>query len=128
VTELATPRYGDSFFSGIVMEAPHKGQRMVVAPLVAFWKGDVPLGQAFWEYAIVYGTIANIVATAAAIAAVAAGLPDAVGVGLFLIPVPYIVTAVVGVARSANRYQGPPMWAGLAKVAVFVWGAVMIFI
>ena len=99
-----------------------------MAPLVAFWKGDVPLGQAFWEYAIVYGTIANIVATAAAIAAVAAGLPDAVGVGLFLIPVPYIVTAVVGVVRSANRYQEPPMWAGLAKVAVIVWGAVMIFI
>jgi hypothetical protein len=51
-----------------------------------------------------------------------------VGVGLFLIPVPYIVTAVVGVVRSANRYQGPPMGAGLAKVAVIVWGAVMIFI
>src|SRR5215207_9890621 len=109
------------------MEAPHKGQRMVMAPLVALWRGDVPLGQAFWEYAIVYGTIANIVATAAAIAAVAAGLPDAVGVGLFLIPVPYILTAVVGVVRSANRYQGAPMWAGLAKVAVIVWGAVMVF-
>ncbi len=71
----------------------------------------------------------NIVATAAAVAAVAAaGLPDAVGIGLFLIPVPYILTAVVGVVRSANRYSGAPMWAGLAKLAVVVWGAVMIFI
>jgi hypothetical protein len=101
---------------------------MAVAPLVALWRGDVPLGQAFWEYAIVYGTIANIVATAAAIAAVAAGLPDAVGVGLFLIPVPYILTAVVGVVRSANRYRGPPMWAGMAKVAVIMWGAAMVVI
>jgi hypothetical protein len=75
-----------------------------------------------------YGTIANIVATAAAIAAVAAGLPDAVGVGLFLIPVPYILTAVVGVVRSANRYRGPPMWAGMAKVAVIMWGAAMVVI
>jgi hypothetical protein len=99
-----------------------------VAQLVALWRGEVPLRQAFWEYAVVYGTIANIVATAAAIAAVAAGLPDAVGIGLFLIPVPYILTAVVGVVRSANRYQGPPMWAALAKVAVVVWGLVMIFI
>ncbi|MGH6735922.1 MAG: hypothetical protein ACRECX_07555 [Methyloceanibacter sp.] len=96
--------------------------------MVALWSGEIPLSQAFWEYAVVYGTIVNIVATAAAIAAVAAGLPDAVGIGLFLIPIPYILTAVVGVVRSANRYSGPPMWAGLAKIAVVVWGAVMTFI
>jgi hypothetical protein len=71
---------------------------------------------------------ARSVATAAAIAAVAAGLPDAVGIGLFLIPVPYILAAIIGVVRSANKYQGPPMWAGLAKVAVVVWGTIMIFI
>jgi hypothetical protein len=44
--------------------------------LIAFWSGDFPLGQAFCHYAIAYGTIANILATAAAIAAVLAGLPD----------------------------------------------------
>ena len=99
-----------------------------MAHLVALWRGDVPLGQAFWGYAIVYGTIANIVATVAAIAVVAAGLPDAVAIGLFLGPVPYILTAVVGVVRSADRYQGAPMWAGMAKVAVIMWGAAMIVI
>jgi hypothetical protein len=112
----------------IVMEPLTKSQWSVVAQLVALWRGELPLSQAFWEYAIVYGTIANIVATAAAIAAVAAGLPDAVGIGLFLSPVPYILTAVVGVMRSASRYQGTPVWAGLAKIAVIVWGAIMIFI
>jgi hypothetical protein len=112
----------------IVMEPLTKSQLSVVAQLVALWRGELPLSQAFWEYAIVYGTIANIVATAAAIAAVAAGLPDAVGIGLFLSPVPYILTAVVGVMRSASRYQGTPVWAGLAKIAVIVWGAIMIFI
>jgi hypothetical protein len=99
-----------------------------VAHLVALWKGDVPLGQAFWGYAIVYGTIANVVATAAAIAAVAASLPDALAIGLFLVPIPYILTAVIGVVRSADRYQGPPMWASMAKVAVIMWGAAMIVI
>jgi len=100
----------------------------VTAHLAALRRGDIPLGQAFWEYAIAYGTIANVVATAAAIVAVVASLPDAVGVGLFLIPVPYILTAVVGVWRSAHRYEGPPKWAFLSKVAVIVWGAIMIFI
>src|SRR5680860_472208 len=84
-----------------------------VAHLVALWKGSIPLGQAFWGYAIVYGTIANVVATAAAIAAVAAGLPDAVAIVLFLVPIPYILIVIVGVVRSANRYEGPPMWACL---------------
>jgi hypothetical protein len=48
----------------------------VIAHLAALWRGDIPLGQAFWEYDIAYGTIANIVATAAAIATVSAGLPN----------------------------------------------------
>jgi hypothetical protein len=43
--------------------------------LNALWSGDVPLVQAFWHYAIAYGTLANILAQAAAIAAVLAGLP-----------------------------------------------------
>jgi hypothetical protein len=30
--------------------------------------------------------------------------------------------------RSADRYQGPPMWANIAKVAVIMWGATMIVI
>ena len=99
-----------------------------MAHLVALWKGDVPLGQAIWAYAIVYGTIGNVVATAAAIAAVAASLPDALAIGLFLVHIPYIVIAVIGVMRSADRYQGPPMWASMARVAVIVWGAAMIVV
>jgi hypothetical protein len=96
--------------------------------LKALWRGDIPLGQAFWEYAIAYGTSANIAATMAAVAAVAAGLPDVVSVGLFLIPVPYILIAVVGVIRSAKSYQGPGMLAVLARAAVIIWGAAMVLI
>lgn len=99
-----------------------------MAPLVALWRGNIPLGKSFWEYAVVYGTIANIAATAAAVAAAAMGLSDVVIVTLFLIPVPYILVAVVGVVRSANRYAGPSHWAGMAKIAVLAWGMVMVFI
>lgn len=99
-----------------------------MAVLMSLWRGELPLRQAFWEYAVAYGTIASIFATVAAIASVAMSLPDAVAVGLFLIPVPYILIAVVGVMRSANRYDGPPIWASLARVAVLVWGVLMILI
>ena len=100
----------------------------LVTALSALWKGELPLGQAFWEYAIAYGTVANIVATIAAIAAAAAGLPDAVAIALFLLPLPYILTAVIGVVRSANRYQGPRNRADMAKIAVILWGAAMVLL
>ena len=96
--------------------------------LKALWSGDFPLGQAFWHYAIAYGTIANILAQAAAIAAVLAGLPAAVAIGLHFLPLPYVVMAVVGVWRSADKYRGDPTRAGIAKAAVIVWGALMVFI
>jgi hypothetical protein len=100
----------------------------VPSSLIALWRGDFPLGQAFWHYAIAYGTIANILATAAAIAAVLAGLPDAVAIGLHFLPLPYVVTALVGVWRSANKYRGDPTWAGIAKAAVILWAALMVFV
>jgi hypothetical protein len=90
-----------------MMEHAIRVERVMIAHLAALWRGDIPLGQTFWEYAIAYGTIANIVATAAAIATVAAGLPYALAIFLFLMPLPYI-------------YQGPPQWATMAKIAVIL--------
>ena len=74
--------------------------------LAALWRGEIPLGRAFWEFAIVYGTTANIVATITAILAAAAGLPDVVVLAIFLVPLPYVLTAALGVLRSSNSYQG----------------------
>ena len=96
--------------------------------LNALWSGDVPLGQAFWHYAIAYGTLANILAQAAAIAAFLVGLPAAVVIGLHFLPLPYVVMAVVGVWRSAAKYRGDSTWASIAKAAVIFWGALMVFV
>ena len=94
--------------------------------LMALWLGEMPLGRAFWEFAIAYGTTANIVATVTAIGAAAAGLPDLLVVGIFLTPIPYILLAVLGVFRSANRYRGPPEWRHLARIAVAIWATAMV--
>jgi hypothetical protein len=67
-------------------------------------------------------------AQAAAIAAVLAGLPAAVAIGLHFLPLPCVVMAVVGVWRSADKYRGDPTWPGIAKAAVTVWGVLMVFI
>lgn len=117
-----------SQFASATARNSNKGSGGMRNTLIALWSGDFPLGQAFWHYAIAYGTIANILATAAAIAAVLAGLPDAVAIGLHFLPLPYVVMAVVGVWRSADKYRGDPTWAGIAKAAVIVWGALMVFV
>ena len=91
----------------------------------ALWKGQLPLARAFWEYAVVYVALANLCATIVAFAVVAADLPAALAVAVFLLPVPYIVVAVVGVWRSAAAYAGPPHWASLARIAAVLWGGLM---
>lgn len=93
--------------------------------LRALWKGQLPLVQAFWEYAVVYVALANLCATIAAFALVAADFPAALAVAVYLMPLPYIIVAVVGVWRSAAAYAGPPHWASLARLASVLWGGLM---
>jgi hypothetical protein len=92
--------------------------------LIQLWRGDVGLRRAFWDYAIIYGSLANLIATVAAFAVLAGNLPGIVALAIFLLPVPYNVVAVVGVWRSADRYRGPPVWANLARIAVVAWAII----
>jgi hypothetical protein len=94
----------------------------------ALWRGQLSLGRAFWEFAILYVALANIGATGAAFALIAADLPTALAVVVFLLPLPYVVVAVVGVWRSAAAYPGPPYWAALARHSAVVWGGLMVVI
>jgi hypothetical protein len=91
------------------------------AVLEKFWRGDFGLARSFWEFAILYGTLANLAATLASFAALAGGLPPLLAVVLFFLPAPYNLLTVVAVWRSAAAYRGPPHWALLARVTVLVW-------
>lgn len=92
--------------------------------LVRLWRGELTLKRAFWEFAIVYGSIANLAATIAAFAVLAAGGPAALAIVIFLLPAPYNLAAAVGVWRSAATYAGPAIWANAARAAVLVWAIV----
>ncbi|MCT7374843.1 hypothetical protein [Chelativorans salis] len=91
----------------------------------ALWAGRLPLGEAFWKYALLYGTLASMLATGGALALLAAGMPAAAALAVHFLPLPYLLAAVVGVYRSAARYAGPPLWARTAEVAVVLWAIVM---
>lgn len=98
----------------------------MIRPLADLWHGRLPLGRAFWEFAILYGLLVNLLATVVSLAAFAAGLPDAIGLALFFMPAPYFLATTVGVWRSADAYPGPAGRAQAARVASLVWALVML--
>lgn len=92
--------------------------------ILRLWRGEIELRRAFWDYAIIYGSLLNLTTTFAAFAIFAAGLPLIFAVAVFLSPAPYNFLAVVSVWRSAERYQGQDVWAMLARIAVLIWAIV----
>jgi hypothetical protein len=88
--------------------------------LRALWLGKLPLGEAFWTWAIGIGLPVNLITSVLFLALIAADRPWAalfVGYGL---SVPYNVLAGVGVWRSAARYEGPAGHAELARIVTVV--------
>lgn len=94
------------------------------SPLTQLWRGEVPLAQAFWGYAILYGTLLNLLATGVALALMAAGVPVPIGFAVFFLPIGYSVLMLVAVWRSADRFEGDRIWADLAKLGISVWAVV----
>jgi len=85
------------------------------------WSGDLPLNKAFWNYAIFWGLLLNLVTHGVFLALL---LNDANSLLLalsFALPIPYNVLVIVAVWRSAGRYSGSKKWADLARVATVFW-------
>jgi hypothetical protein len=90
--------------------------------VVDLWRGRLPLARVFWEFAICYGTLANLVTTLAAFTAFTQGW-TLTGIAAFVLPIPYNVLMVVSVWRSAAQYSGPAIWPALARALVLIWAA-----
>jgi len=96
-----------------------------MSKLRALWAGDLPLGEAFWTWAIGIGLLVNVVTSGLFLTLLTLDRPLAalfVGYGL---SVPYNVVAVVGVWRAAARYAGDAWHADLARIATLVAMALM---
>ena len=92
--------------------------------LTRLWRGEEPLGRAFWLYAAVYGTLANTITTIGMFAAVVANAPVWLAVLIHFLATPYNLFAVVAVWRSAGHYRGPHHWAVLARISVIGWALI----
>ena len=88
------------------------------------WSGRTSLPRAFWEYAICYGSLLNLITTFASLAILAAGAAGLTVIAIHFLALPYNLLAVIGVWRSAERYQGPAIWGYLSRVGVIVWALI----
>ena len=87
--------------------------------LRALWSGDLPLGEAFWTYAVGIGLALNLITTMLFLVLLTWDRPVAALFGHAL-AVPYNLVALVGVWRSAARYPGGRIRADLARIVSLV--------
>jgi hypothetical protein len=88
--------------------------------LRALWSGELPLGEAFWTYAIGIGLLVNLTTSGLFLALITLDRPWAALFVGYVLSVPYNVVALVGVWRSAARYEGGALHAALARVVTLV--------
>lgn len=88
--------------------------------LRALWRGELALADAFWTWAVTVGLVVNVTTSALFVAMM---VNDRLWEALFLgyaLSLPYNLIAIVGVWRSAARYDGPAFHAVLARGASFL--------
>lgn len=95
------------------------------AIITRLWRGEVPLQIAFWRYAVVGGLLVNLATTGTSLALLAADGSAAFAAAIFTLHLPYGLFTAMAVWRSADRYDGPPHWAELARPAVIAWTILM---
>jgi hypothetical protein len=88
--------------------------------LRALWSGDLPLGEAFWTYAVGVALALNLITSLLFLVLISWDRPLAALFVGYALSVPYNVVALVGVWRSAARYEGARIHADLARIVTLV--------
>lgn len=95
-----------------------------IRPFRRLWRGELPLAEAFWLWAVLGAILVNLGTTALFLALVSAGQTLAAWLAGYALSVPYNILALVGVWRSADRYQergeGEAVWAHAARSLALV--------
>lgn len=67
------------------------------------WRGDIPLEEAFWTYAVLGGIAVNVATSFAFLILISMNMPVVAFVAGYGISLPYNLVATVGVCRAAAR-------------------------
>jgi hypothetical protein len=88
--------------------------------LRALWSGELPLGEAFWTYAVGVALVVNLTTSLLFLFLISWDRPLAALFVGYALSVPYNVVALVGVWRSAARYEGKRIHADLARTVSLI--------
>jgi hypothetical protein len=91
-----------------------------VSALARLWRGDLPLAEAFWTWAVLGGLLVNVSTTIGFLWLIMAGQTLAAFVVGYAMSLPYNLVATVGVWRAAGTPEADPRWAGAARIAVAI--------
>jgi len=91
-----------------------------MSALRRLWQGEVPLRQAFWNWAVAGGIAVNLLTSVSFLVLIIADQLVAAFIVGYALSVPYNIVVAVGVWRSAGRYQGERRWADLARIVTVV--------
>jgi hypothetical protein len=80
------------------------------------WRGELPLIQAFWDWAAIGGIVVNGATSILFFTLLMNDRPLTALILGYAISVPYNLLVTVGVWRSADRHPGNPTHAKLAKI------------
>ncbi len=82
------------------------------------WRGEMPLADAFWTWAVAVGFIINGSTSIACYALLIADRPIAALIIGYLLSVPFNIVATVGVLRSTRREDADPALARFVRVII----------
>lgn len=91
------------------------------------WRGDLPLPDLFWNWAVAGGLLVNLISSGLFLFLMIADQIVAAIVGGYLFSLPYNFIVTVGVWRSANKYEGSRNMAELAKLVTIIGMLVLSF-
>ena len=93
--------------------------------IVELWRGEFPLGRAFWLWGILGGGVVALFATILALALITAGAPAWLAVLVFVAHLPWNLVLLVGVWRSAERPEVGRDTAVLARAVIAAWAVAL---
>lgn len=97
---------------------------MIARGISALWRGEVPLATVFWEYAVAWGTLLNLLCSGGALIAFMNRTPDWIGLALHFAPTPLNAFLVISTWRAAAREQSA--LAAFARPAILCWFLLML--
>lgn len=98
------------------VRSPHM---LLMRKLKSLWRGELPLAEAFWTWAVTIGLAVNMSAIILLLTLITLDVPETFFLACTALSLPYNIVAVVGVWRAADHYPGPGSYADLARAASF---------